>query len=236
MKKKVATTLLATMLSVSMAAAPVMAFDDDAAGFEVTAEDFGSEVTEETPEDTAEDESTLSKFDNIDNPVSKLSDGVYKVQGEMYKVNKVDYSMSNNAINHNIKLTVKDGLPYISMNFNGMDVSSLRGYLKNLSYYKTGFEFDKYGNPVGDLADVTIDSYQQFSDGSMFEDDFDTDYPNAITFPLVLEAIEDGDDCNYVPLQVYVPVMEALSEGSGKQNVFLKLDYSTITKTTADDK
>lgn len=179
---------------------------------------------------------TLSKFDNIDNPVSKLSDGVYKVQGEMYKVNKVDYSMSNNAINHNIKLTVKDGLPYISMNFNGMDVSSLRGYLKNLSYYKTGFEFDKYGNPVGDLADVTIDSYQQFSDGSMFEDDFDTDYPNAITFPLVLEAIEDGDDCNYVPLQVYVPVMEALSEGSGKQNVFLKLDYSTITKTTADDK
>ena len=154
----------------------------------------------------------------------------------MYKVNKVDYSMSNNAINHNIKLTVKDGLPYISMNFNGMDVSSLRGYLKNLSYYKTGFEFDKYGNPVGDLADVTIDSYQQFSDGSMFEDDFDTDYPNAITFPLVLEAIEDGDDCNYVPLQVYVPVMEALSEGSGKQNVFLKLDYSTITKTTADDK
>lgn len=179
---------------------------------------------------------TLSKFDNIDNPVAKLSDGVYKVQGEMVKVNKVDYSMSNNAINHNVKLIVKDGLPYISMNFNGMNVSGLRGYLKNLNYYKTGFEFDKYGNPVGDLAEVNIDSYQQFSDGSMFEDDFDTNYPNDITFPLVLEAYEDGDDCNYVPLQVYVPVMEALSAGSGKQNVFLKLDYSTITKTTADDK
>lgn len=179
---------------------------------------------------------TLSKFDNIDNPVSKLSDGVYKVQGEMVKVNKVDYSMSNNAINHNIKLVVKNGLPYISMNFNGMNVSGLRGYLKNLNYYKTGFTFDKYGNPVGDLAEVSIDSYQQFSDGSMFEDDFDTNYPNDITFPLVREAIEDGDDCNYVPLQVYVPVMEALSAGSGKQNVFLKLDYSTITKTTNDDK
>ena len=179
---------------------------------------------------------TLSKFDNIDNPVSKLSDGVYKVQGEMVKVNKVDYSMSNNAINHNVKLIVKDGLPYISMNFNGMNVSGLRGYLKNLNYYKTGFTFDKYGNPVGDLAEVNIDTYQQFSDGSMFEDDFDTNYPNDITFPLVLEAYEDGDDCNYVPLQVYVPVMEALSAGSGKQNVFLKLDYSTITKTTADDK
>lgn len=48
----------------------------------------------------------------------------------MVKVNKVDYSMSNNAINHNIRLTVKNGLPYISMNFNGMNVSGLRGYLK----------------------------------------------------------------------------------------------------------
>ena len=56
-----------------------------------------------------------------------------------------------------------------------------------------------------------------------------------ITFPLILEASQDGDDCNYIPMQVYVPVMEALSAGSGTQNVYLKLDYSTITKTTADD-
>lgn len=179
---------------------------------------------------------TLNKYENIDNPVAKLSDGVYKVQGEMVKVNKVEYSMSNNAINHNIKLTVKDGTPYISMNFNGMNVSSLRGYLKNLKYYKTGFTFDKWNNPVGDLASVTIDSYQKFADGSIYKDDFDSDYPNDITFPLVHEAIEDGDDCNYIPLQVYVPVMEYLTAGSGTQNVYLKLDYSTITKTTADDK
>ena len=153
----------------------------------------------------------------------------------MVKVNKVDYSMSNNAINHNIRLTVKNGLPYISMNFNGMNVSGLRGYLKNLNYYKTGFTKDKYGNPVGELAPVTIDSYQKYSDGSTFSDDFDSDYPNDITFPLILEASQDGDDCNYIPMQVYVPVMEALSAGSGTQNVYLKLDYSTITKTTADD-
>lgn len=179
---------------------------------------------------------TLSKFENIDNPMAKLSDGVYKVSGEMVKVNKVDHSMSNNAINHNIKLTVKNGLPYISMNFNGMNVSGLRGYLKNLNYYKTGFTKDKYGNPVGELAPVTIDSYQKYSDGSMFSDDFDSDYPNDITFPLLLEALQDDEDCNYIPMQVYVPVMEALSAGSGTQNVYLKLDYSTITKTTADDK
>ena len=179
---------------------------------------------------------TLQPFDNIENPLAKLSDGVYKVQGEMVKVNKVDYSMSNNAINHNIKLTVKDGLPYISMNFNGMTISGLKGYLKNLSYYQTGFELDKYKNPTGDLAPVTIDSWQQYSDGSRFADDFDTDYPNDITFPLVREALEDGDDCNYIPLQVFVPIMDSITPGSGKQNVYLKLDYSTVEETTADDK
>ena len=48
MKKKVVTTLLSAMLSVSMAAAPVMAFDDEAASFEVTADDFGSEIVKLT--------------------------------------------------------------------------------------------------------------------------------------------------------------------------------------------
>ena len=174
--------------------------------------------------------------ESTDNPLAKLSDGVYKLNGEMVKVNKVDKSMSNNAINHNIKLTVKNGVPYISMNFNGMNVSGLRGYLKNLNYYQTGFEKDKYGNPVGTLAPVTIDSYQRYSDGSMFSDNFDSEYPNDVTFPLVSEAMQDVDDYNYIPMQVYVPIMEALSAGSGTQNVYLKLDYSTLKKTTANDK
>ena len=171
-----------------------------------------------------------------DNPLAKLSDGVYKISGEMFKVNKVAKSMSNEAINHNIKLTVKNGVPYISMNFNGMNVSGLKGYLKNLNYYCTGFGTDKYGNPTGEMLPVTIDSYQKYSDGTRFSDSFGKDYPNDVTFPLVSEAMQEGDDCNYIPMQVYVPVMESLSKGSGTQNVYLKLDYSTLKKTTANDK
>lgn len=166
--------------------------------------------------------------------LATLSDGVYKVNGEMLKVNRVDKSMSNNAINHNIRLTVKNGLIYVGMNFNGMNVSGLRGYLKDLNYYKTGYGKDKYGNPTGDMAPVTVDSWQKYADGSMFSDDFDSDYPNDVTFPLVQEALTQGE--NYIPMQVYVPVMEALSKGSGTQNVYLKLDYSTLQKTSTDDK
>ena len=55
--------------------------------------------------------------------LATLSDGVYKLNGQMVKVNKVDMSMSNNAINHNVKLVMKDGLPYISMNFNSLKVT-----------------------------------------------------------------------------------------------------------------
>ena len=41
MKKKVVTTLLSAMLCVSMVPMPVMAFEEDAESFEVTADYFG---------------------------------------------------------------------------------------------------------------------------------------------------------------------------------------------------
>ena len=164
--------------------------------------------------------------------LATLSDGVYKLNGEMIKTNKVDMSMSNNAINHNVKLVVKNGLPYISMNFNSLTITSLKGYLKDLKYYATGYSVSQTGEPSGTLLPVTVDSLQKFSNGETLTDDFGTEYPNDITFPLCEEALE-GE--SYIPLQVFVPIMDAITPGSGKQNVYLKLDYSTITKTTDDD-
>ena len=38
-----------------------------------------------------------------------------------------------------------------------------------------------------------------------------------------------------VPLHVFVPVTEDISEGTGDQDVLLKLDWSTLTKTSEDD-
>ena len=164
--------------------------------------------------------------------LAKLSDGVYKLTGEMVKVNKVDMSMSNNAINHNIKLVVKNGVPYVNMNFNSLTVTSLKGYLKNMSYYASGYEVSKTGEPSGTLVPVTVNSLQKFSNGKTLKDDFGTDYPNDITFPLCEEALEGN---NEIPLQVFVPIMDAITPGSGKQNVYLRLDYSTLKKTTDAD-
>ena len=163
--------------------------------------------------------------------IKNLADGVYSIYGTMVKVDKNTYSMSNEAINHTIKLTVKNGKYYITLNFNGLTVGQKLGYLSKLKYFTTGYTLDKYGNPQGTLADATVDSYQKNSDGSLVSDQYGTNYPDEVTFELIPEALKDG----YVPLQVFVPIMDAISSGTGTQPVFLKLDWSSLKATTADD-
>lgn len=163
--------------------------------------------------------------------LTDLADGVYSIYGEMVKTDKTSESMSNAAINHTIKLTVEDGKYYITMNFNGLQYAGQYGYLKDLQYFLTGYTTNQYGVPQGDLADVTIDSYQTDEDGNRVSDSFGTDYPDYVTFELIPEALEDG----FVPLQVFVPIMESIADGTGTQAVYLKLDWSSLKLTEADD-
>lgn len=173
----------------------------------------------------------LSKKSGQELDIKNLADGIYSVYGTMVKVDKTTYSMSNEAINHTLKLTVKDGKYFITINFNGLTVGQKLGYLSKLRYFTTGYTLDQYGNPQGTLADVTVDSYQKSSDGTLVSDTYGTNYPDEVTFELIPEALEDG----YVPLQVFVPIMDAISSGTGTQSVFLKLDWSSLKATTADD-
>lgn len=163
--------------------------------------------------------------------IKNLADGVYSIYGTMVKVDKNTYSMSNEAINHTIKLTVKNGKYYITLNFNGLTVGQKLGYLSKLKYFTTGYTLDKYGNPQGTLADVTVDSYQKNSDGSLVSDQYGTNYPDEVTFELIPEALND----EYVPLQVFVPIMDAISSGTGTQPVYLKLDWRSLKATTSDN-
>ena len=175
--------------------------------------------------------SELVELSNEDLDKDSLADGIYSIYGEMVKTDKSTESMSNNAINHTVKLTVKDGKYYITMNFNGLQYAGQYGYLKDLQYFLTGYTTNQYGVPQGDLADVTSDSYQTDSDGNRISDSFGTDYPDYVTFELIPEALEDG----FVPLQVFVPIMESIADGTGTQAVYLKLDWSSLKLTEADD-
>lgn len=172
---------------------------------------------------------------------NNLEDGVYSIYGEMVKVNRKDLSMSNDAINHTIKLTVENGQYYLTMDFKGLSYLNKFGYLAELSYYDNGFVYEQYGEIKGTLIAADVLSTQKNADGTDVMDEFNQTggsyegklYPDQVKFPLVSDALNDEDGC--VPLQVFVPVMEDISAGSGTQNVLLKLDWSTLKETTEDD-
>lgn len=159
-----------------------------------------------------------------------LKDGTYAVNGTMQQPNG-DKSMSDGAIAHIIKLTVEDGKYFLTMNFKGLDVAGVRGYFSNLKYYNTGYAKDTFNNPSGTLTDVTVESVQKYTNGEILSDSLGTNYPDIVTFPLISEALTDG----MVPLQVFVPIMEELNTGSGTKDVYLVLDWDSVSKTTADD-
>lgn len=172
---------------------------------------------------------------------NNLKDGVYSIYGEMIKVNRQDKSMSNDAINHTVKLTVEDGKYYLTLDFHGLHYLNRFGYLAKLSYYDNGYSYGQYGAIDGTLIPAKVLSTQKNTDGTDVIDEFNQPggssdgllYPDQLKFPLVADALNDAD--GYVPLHVFVPVMEDISEGTGDQDVLLKLDWSTLKMTTEDD-
>ena len=183
---------------------------------------------DETGSDNSDSTNSLSEI-TLDS--ANLSDGIYAVTGSMMKPDQSSASMADSAINHTIKLTVSKGTYYLTVTFHGLSIGTKQGYLSQLKYYTSGYTVNEYGSPGGALAAVSIDSYQTDSDGARVEDAYGTDYPAQVTFPLISEAKSDG----IVPLQVFVPVMESISSGTGTQSVYLILDWSTLREAQSDD-
>lgn len=156
--------------------------------------------------------------------IKKLKDGIYSINGSMLKTDKKTESMANDAINHKIKLTVKNGTYYLTLDFKALNISSSYGYLSKIKYFTNGYQINKYKVPTGTTKNVTVNSYQKDSKGKKVKDSYGTNYPDKVTFPLIKKALNDG----YVPLQVFVPIMDAISPGSGTQAVYLKLDLSSV--------
>ena len=131
--------------------------------------------------------------------------------------------MSDKAINHNVLLRVKNGKYTLILDFSGLTVGSAKGYLGRLKYFKAGYKVTKNGVPQGKTAAAKIVSFQK-KNGKKLTDTYGTNYPKKVSFPMIKEAKNNG----YVPMQVFVPIMDAISKGSGTQPVYLKLDLNSI--------
>lgn len=164
------------------------------------------------------------------NPTN-LEDGDYKVYVDMKKIDKATDSMSNNAIDHWINLNVTNGVYTATLDFKGMTISGKFGYLQTLKYYDAGYTYDSAGNPQGTLKDTTVLTTQKDAEGNDIIDNFNDKnnlYPDTMSFPLVDKGTQE-----FVPLQVFVPLMESLTAGTGTQDVLMRIDWTSLK--TADD-
>ena len=196
--------------------------------FDTPAEATSTEETTTTTTTTTiatetETTTTTTTTEPVTDQYNNLADGKYELQAEMIKADRSGYSMSNNGINHTVQLEVKDGEYFVTMQFKGLAMYNQFGYLKDLYYYNKGYTYNQYGKPEGDvtLAEVisTYDVVDQYNDADHL-------YPQLVRFPLVDKA--SGE---YVPLRVFVPIMEAIAEGTGTQSVLMQLDWSTLKQT-----
>lgn len=167
---------------------------------------------------------------------NNLEDGVYSIYADMIKMDRANKSMADNAINHTVKLEIKNGEYYITLDFRGITIENRFGYLKNLSYYTDGYVYGQNGTIEGTLEAAEVLSTQKDTDGNDVIDQYNDKnslYPDIVRIKLVKQAIADAD--GYVPLHVFVPIMEAIAEGNGDQDVLMKLDWTSLKKTTEDD-
>ena len=202
--------------------------DEKADDFVGTAEPSATQKPSTDRENTATKKpaSTGSKNSSKKNKklnIKKLTDGTYTITGNMLKTDKKSSSMSDKAINHNVLLRVKNGKYTLILDFSGLTVGSAKGYLGRLKYFKAGYKVTKNGVPKGKAAAAKIVSYQK-KNGKKLTDTYGTNYPKKVSFPMIKEAKKNG----YVPMQVFVPIMDAISKGSGTQPVYLKLDLNSI--------
>ena len=144
----------------------------------------------------------------------------------MNATNPAKNSMGNPAMNQTAEIVVnEDKTAVIELEFHSMEMKALKmtGYLANfwkgtdadavpatiLEYYE-GI-YDIFNDPESEDADSNIKGKW---------------YPKVVTIPI---DINNAD----IAVQVYVPVMESITPGSGTQPALLRPDWNNISKKEA---
>ena len=175
----------------------------------------------------------------------KLENGTYYVSVSSYKASDHSaLSMSDKSFDHTAKLEVTDGTGApgeingksyrLTLDFQGMQISGKTGYLGGLSYYENGYVIGDT-SVTGTTAPAEVLSVQKDSSGNPVTDDYTSllpsssngQYPDQVRFPIYQQGVDEAN--GFVPVQVFVPVMESIADGTGTQTALLKIDWSTLT-------
>ena len=173
--------------------------------------------------------------------VKNLADGTYKITTDALKFYGKDGDPSMAAAGldkDNTKLIVKNGQYSVNVNFKPISFGGLNGYLGDLKYYdgdKT--HSNRYDIQDNEFKDTTIVENYSENEKDVFIDVYKKKFPGRTVYPKTLSYSVDKNkiDANNkleTFTQVFVPVMEALPNGSGTQRMILKYDLSSLTTKT----
>lgn len=166
--------------------------------------------------------------------IKNLPDGEYNITAEAINFgNGKNPSMAAKGINNKkTKLIVKNGQYFVSISFNPITFSGQFGYLGDLKYYdgdkthKNRFEIED-----SEFINATIFENYSASETDDYVKTYKEKFPNRTVYPktFIYSVDKNKIDSNYTLetyTQVFVPVMESITAGSGTQNMILKFDLS----------
>ena len=197
---------------------------------------FATEVTA-----TANNNQSDVETKTVPQDVKNLADGTYKITTDALKFYGKDGDPSMAAAGldkDNTKLIVKNGQYSVNVNFKPISFGGLNGYLGDLKYYdgdKT--HSNRYDIQDNEFKDTTIVENYSENEKDVFIDVYKKKFPGRTVYPKTLSYSVDKNkiDANNkleTFTQVFVPVMEALPNGSGTQRMILKYDLSSLTTKT----
>ena len=174
--------------------------------------------------------------------IKNLPDGEYNITAEaLHFYREGQGSMAARGLDDTkIKLIVKNGQYFVNVSFKPIDLDGKFGYLGNLKYYdgdKThgahrSIEDDEFinanilDNYSASETDDYVKTYKEKFPGR-------TAYPKTLSYRVDKNKI-DSKNMLETYTQVFVPVMESGSAGSGTQNMILKFDLSNALNEVAN--
>ena len=197
---------------------------------------FATEITA-----TATDNQSDVETKKVPQDVKNLADGTYNITSEALKFYGKDGEPSMAAAGldkDNTKLIVKNGQYSVNVAFKPIKLGAFNGYLGDLKYYdgdKT--HSNRYDIQDNEFKDTTIVGNYSENEKDPFIDVYKKKFPGRTVYPKTVSYNVDKNkiDANNkleTFTQVFVPVMEALPNGSGTQRMILNYDLSSLATKT----
>ena len=174
--------------------------------------------------------------------VKNLPDGEYPITVEALNFSQEGRdSMAGSALDKgSTTLIVKNGQYFVNVSFKPINRAGLKGYLGDLKYYD-GNKTHANRNSIQDseFNPATIVEYYSDSETDNFIETYKNKFPERTAYPKTLSYSVDKnkiDSNNKLETftEVFVPVMESISDGAGTQRMILKFDLSNALNSVAN--